>query len=121
MDMYIDGGGFLKVRFQSFNETKVLRFDERIEAGEDYHVSFTFDEDSINLYVDGALAATESGFSDGMMGNLEDLGVGAVGERGFEAGGHGRGAGDARDHRHRNAGRLQRVPRVAAPPAKAAS
>ncbi|MEO1313617.1 MAG: LamG-like jellyroll fold domain-containing protein, partial [Pseudomonadota bacterium] len=77
MDMYIDGGGFLKVRFQSFNETKVLRFDERIEAGEDYHVSFTFDEDSINLYVDGALAATESGFSDGMMGNLEDLVVGA--------------------------------------------
>ncbi|MEM9228620.1 MAG: LamG-like jellyroll fold domain-containing protein [Pseudomonadota bacterium] len=77
LDIFISDGAFLYVRFQSFNETKYLKFDERIVADEDYHVSFTFDEDSINLYVNGGLADTDTGFQDGMIGNLEDTVLGA--------------------------------------------
>ncbi|MEL6954687.1 MAG: LamG-like jellyroll fold domain-containing protein, partial [Pseudomonadota bacterium] len=75
---YIEGNGMLKVRFQSEDDQKFL-FDSgvRIEAGEEYHLAFTFDADEIKLYLNGELVDSDTGFADGMTGNEEDLVLGA--------------------------------------------
>ena len=49
---YITGNGVLKVRFQSETEEKYLvDWGTKIEAGEDYHFAFTFDDDEIGFEV----------------------------------------------------------------------
>ncbi|MEM8774289.1 MAG: LamG-like jellyroll fold domain-containing protein [Pseudomonadota bacterium] len=75
---YITRNGTLKVRYQGENDQKYL-FDNdvRIEAGEQYHMAFTFDEDEISLYLNGELVDTDTGFPGGMTGNEEDLVLGA--------------------------------------------
>ena len=74
---YITTGGALKVRFQSETEEKYLvDWGTKIEAGEDYHVAFTFDEDEIGLYLNGELLDADTGFAGGMSGNEEDLVLG---------------------------------------------
>ncbi|MDA8585804.1 hypothetical protein N9L47_05965 [Rhodobacteraceae bacterium] len=74
---YIATNGVLKVRFQSEAEEKFL-FDSqtKIEANEDYHLAFTFDEDELGLYLNGELIDADTGFADGMTGNEEDLVIG---------------------------------------------
>ena len=74
---YITPNGALKVRFQSETEDKhLVDWQTKIEAGEDYHFAFTFDEDEIGLYLNGELIDADTGFADGMTGNEEDLVIG---------------------------------------------
>ena len=75
---YITGNGMLKVRFQSEEGEKYL-YDSKvkIEAGEEHHFAFTFDDDEIGLYLDGALVDADTGFAGGMSGNSEDAVLGA--------------------------------------------
>ncbi|MEP2261253.1 MAG: LamG-like jellyroll fold domain-containing protein [Paracoccaceae bacterium] len=82
---YITGNGTLKVRFQSEDEEKYL-YDNgtKIEAGEDYHFAFTFDEDEIGLYLNGELVDADTGFDGGMSGNEEDLVLGGSTRRRIE-------------------------------------
>ena len=75
---YITDNGRLKVRFQSETEEKhLVDWGTTIEAGEEYHVAFTFDENTLGLYLNGELLDAETGFADGMTGNAEDLVIGA--------------------------------------------
>lgn len=74
---YITENGALKVRFQSETEDKnLVDWQTKIEAGEDYHLAFTFDADEIGLYLNGELIDADTGFADGMTGNEEDLLIG---------------------------------------------
>ncbi len=74
----IKGNGYLEVRFQSETESRHLYSrDEKIVAGQEYHVAFTFDGDQLQLFLDGELKDTDSGFADGMTGNIEDTMIGA--------------------------------------------
>ena len=74
LTIYVNGSGTLKARFQSEEETRYLHFsDEKVQAGETYHVAFTFDADEIQLFVNGDLADTDIGFPEGMSGNAEDM------------------------------------------------
>ena len=75
---YITPNGQLKVRFQSTEGEKYLvDWGTKIEANEDYHVAFTFDNDEIGLYLNGELLDADTGYSGGMSGNSEDLVIGA--------------------------------------------
>lgn len=70
MHMWIDGSGFLRVRFQSDEETRELKYhDAKIEAGREYHVAFSYDAEDLKLFVDGELVDAEDGFEDGMLAN----------------------------------------------------
>lgn len=74
---YITTNGALKVRFQSESEEKYLvDWNTKIEANEDYHFAFTFDEDEIGFYLNGELIDADTGFAGGMSGNEEDLVLG---------------------------------------------
>lgn len=76
---FISSNGVLKVRFQSEeDETYLYDWGTRIEAGEEYHMAFTFDSDQLKLYLNGEQIAEGDGFSDGMLGNLEDAVLGAA-------------------------------------------
>ncbi|MEM9343764.1 MAG: LamG-like jellyroll fold domain-containing protein [Pseudomonadota bacterium] len=75
---YIATNGELKVRFQGTDSEVFLRSGEKIEAGEDYHVAFTFDAGATQLYLNGELVDTADGYPDGMSGNAEDLVIGAA-------------------------------------------
>ncbi len=78
LTVYINSGGRLKLRYQSETESQYLYFDdEKIEAGEEYHVAFTFNDDEIQLYVDGALVDVGDGHDGGMSGNTNDIALGA--------------------------------------------
>ena len=75
---HITTNGSLMVRFQGTDDQKELvDWKTKIEAGEDYHVAFTFSEDEIALYLNGELIDSDSGYADGMSGNAEDLVLGA--------------------------------------------
>ncbi len=75
---YITTNGALKVRFQGTEDEKnLVDWQTKIEAGEDYHFAFTFDEDEIALYLNGELIDSDEGYPDGMSGNSEDLVLGA--------------------------------------------
>ena len=75
---YITDKGVLKVRFQSETEEKYLvDWNVKVEAGQEHHFAFTFDEDEIGLYLDGNLVDADTGFAGGMKGNSEDLVLGA--------------------------------------------
>ncbi len=75
---HINGSGKLIFRFQGEDGEKTLvDWKTTIEAGEEYHVAFTFDQDEIGLYLNGELLDADTGFADGMTGNTEDLVLGA--------------------------------------------
>jgi len=75
---YITTNGALKVRFQGTDDEKnLVDWQTKIEAGEDYHFAFTFDEDEIAFYLNGELIDSDEGYADGMSGNAEDLVLGA--------------------------------------------
>ena len=66
------------MRFQSETEDKYLvDWNVKVQAGQEHHFAFTFDSDEIGLYLDGALVDADTGFTDGMTGNAEDLVLGA--------------------------------------------
>jgi len=75
---FIDERGDLKVRYQSEDDqTYLYDRDLDIEAGEEYHMAFTFSGDEVKLYLNGELVDADIGFPDGMLGNAEDLVLGA--------------------------------------------
>ncbi|MEM6549991.1 MAG: LamG-like jellyroll fold domain-containing protein [Pseudomonadota bacterium] len=81
MHIHLDGGGDIKARFQSTSQSVELRANVDIEAGDEHHVAFTFEGDTISLYVDGVLEDSEDdlpeSFVEGMKGNTESFVVGA--------------------------------------------
>jgi len=78
LTVYLEGG-YLKVRFQDADNTsRYLKFrDEEIAAGEEYTVAFTFSEERLELYVNGVLVDDDDPIAGGMLGNAEDLVIGA--------------------------------------------
>ncbi|MEM7058599.1 MAG: LamG-like jellyroll fold domain-containing protein [Pseudomonadota bacterium] len=80
---WVSNGGYLEVRFQDDgNTSRYLKFrDEKIVAGETYDVAFSFDEDTLSLYVNGELVDADDGFAGGMLGNTEEILVGASARR----------------------------------------
>lgn len=75
---FINSTGRLKVRYQSDEGQQYLYYDDaKIVAGEEYHVAFTFDNDEVQLYVNGALVDVGEGHDGGMEGNLNDIALGA--------------------------------------------
>ncbi|QHQ35243.1 LamG-like jellyroll fold domain-containing protein [Algicella marina] len=77
LSIWIDEQGYLRVRMQGTHETRELRFhDERIEAGETYNIAFTFNEQTLSLFVNGELVDVEDGVEGGMVGNTEDMLIG---------------------------------------------
>ena len=75
---YITDKGVLKLRFQSENDEKYLvDWSVKVQAGQEHHFAFTFDEDEIGMYLDGNLIDADTGFAGGMSGNAEDLVLGA--------------------------------------------
>ncbi|MEM7523221.1 MAG: LamG-like jellyroll fold domain-containing protein [Pseudomonadota bacterium] len=78
LKIYLDGAGRVKVRFQSLEEDFHLTSDQvKIKAGEEAHVAFTFDDETLKLYVNGELVDAEEGFAGGMTGNKETIYLGA--------------------------------------------
>ncbi|MEM8882274.1 MAG: LamG-like jellyroll fold domain-containing protein, partial [Pseudomonadota bacterium] len=76
---FINGQGVLKLRFQSTEGEKYLYdWDVKIEAGEEYHMAFTFDADEIKLFLNGELIDSDEGYAAGMTGNDEDMVIGAA-------------------------------------------
>ncbi len=75
---YIRGDGLLKVRFQGEDgETYLYSSGVKIEPDEEYHLAFTFEEEEINLYLNGELVDSDVGFPNGMANNTVDLVLGA--------------------------------------------
>ncbi len=75
---YIDEKGDFKLRFQSEDDQTFLydrSFD--IEAGEENHMAFAFSGEVVSLYLNGELVDSDVGFPEGMLGNTEDLVLGA--------------------------------------------
>ena len=77
LTIWLDHSGRVNVRLQSRTESFYLKSDEKIEAGEDASVAFAFQEDTLSLYVNGALEDEAQGFRSGMRGNTEDAVLGA--------------------------------------------
>ncbi|MEM6538889.1 MAG: LamG-like jellyroll fold domain-containing protein [Pseudomonadota bacterium] len=75
---YITTNGALKVRFQGTDdEVNLVDWQIKIEAGEEYHFAFTFDDDETAFYLNGQLIDSDEGYAAGMSGNTEDLVLGA--------------------------------------------
>ncbi|MEM1298437.1 MAG: LamG-like jellyroll fold domain-containing protein [Pseudomonadota bacterium] len=78
LEAYVHDNGYFYVRFQGTQENRYLKFsDEKIQARKEYHVTFTFDQDTVALYVNGELADADDGFALGMLGNTNDTALGA--------------------------------------------
>ncbi|MEM6974497.1 MAG: LamG-like jellyroll fold domain-containing protein [Pseudomonadota bacterium] len=77
LTIWIAEDGKLKVRMQDTDESTYLQTRAKLEAGETYQIAFTFDDDTLRLYVDGTLVDTEDALSGGMTGNFEDPVIGA--------------------------------------------
>ncbi len=76
LTVYLSPTGQLKLRFQSESETTYL-YGETVEAGVETHVAFTFEDGALKLYQNGELVADADGFPAGMIGNTEDIVLGA--------------------------------------------
>ncbi len=79
--IWLDHGGRVNVRLQSRTESYYLKSDKKVEAGEDVSIAFTFEADTLRLYVNGALEDVAQGFLTGMGGNAEDVVLGASARR----------------------------------------
>ncbi len=77
LTFWIDDWEYLRVRIQGEDTSYELKYREPIVAGVDYHVALGFDADRITLYVNGEAVAFKDGFDTGMLGNTEDLVIGA--------------------------------------------
>ena len=78
LTVWIDGSGYVKVRFQSDSESRYLKSHGiQIQAGESYNLAFTFSQGILALYLNGELVDTEEGYVGGMLGNAEDVMIGA--------------------------------------------
>ncbi|MEM8730969.1 MAG: LamG-like jellyroll fold domain-containing protein [Pseudomonadota bacterium] len=78
LTIYIHDNQYLHVRFQGTQDSRTLKYrDEKIQAGEEYHVAFTFDQETIALYVNGEIADADDGFALGMLGNTYETALGA--------------------------------------------
>ncbi len=76
LTVYLSPAGQLKVRFQSETETRYL-YGETVEAGVETQIAFTFENGVLKLYQNGELVADADGFPAGMLGNSEDIVLGA--------------------------------------------
>ncbi|WP_239479910.1 LamG-like jellyroll fold domain-containing protein [Actibacterium sp. 188UL27-1] len=81
LNIYIDWGSKLVVRYQSKDEDRYLKSDEKIEAGEQVNVSFSFSPQGTVLYINGKAHDMGEGFPRGMLDNSEDMLVGASSHR----------------------------------------
>ncbi len=72
--------GTIKVRLQSDSAEKwaVVR-NHAIEEGESHHVAFSFGDDGLKVYLDGALVAAEPTFKVGLQDNAESMIIGGNG------------------------------------------
>ncbi|MEM7268618.1 MAG: LamG-like jellyroll fold domain-containing protein, partial [Pseudomonadota bacterium] len=78
LTIWLDHKGKVNVRIQDQNNSYYLRSDDhRVEAGEETNIAFSFDGESLLLFVNGELADAEDGFEGGMSGNAEDAVLGA--------------------------------------------
>ena len=70
--------GRIEVRFQSANSEIWLKTNVgSIQQGQDYHLAFSFGDDGARLYLDGVLAASNAGFTDGLANNDRSWAIGA--------------------------------------------
>ncbi|MEM7742698.1 MAG: LamG-like jellyroll fold domain-containing protein [Pseudomonadota bacterium] len=80
---WVGTDGYLRVRFQ--DDTDISRYlkyrDEQIVAGETYDIAFSFDDNTLALFVNGEMVDAEDGFPGGMLGNTEEILVGASARR----------------------------------------
>jgi hypothetical protein len=75
---YIRGDGVLTIRFQGEDDqTHLLDSGVKIDPNERYHVAFAFEEDEVNLYLNGDLVDSDMGFAGGMLDNDQDVVLGA--------------------------------------------
>ncbi|MEL6521527.1 MAG: LamG-like jellyroll fold domain-containing protein, partial [Pseudomonadota bacterium] len=65
LNIYLDGNGRLKVRFQSTDAQLFLQSDDKFEAGEEVHVSFSFSPEGTVLYINGEVQDTDESYPDG--------------------------------------------------------
>ncbi|MEL7464658.1 MAG: LamG-like jellyroll fold domain-containing protein [Pseudomonadota bacterium] len=78
LTIWVDDKGRVAVRFQSETDSFHLSSAKNaITAGETHSVAFSFDDDQLSLFVDGALVDVEEGFDGGMEGNAESIVLGA--------------------------------------------
>ena len=77
LTVWIDSNGYLRARFQSDEGSRYLKYSTKIQSGESYNLAFTFSQGILALYVDGELVDTEEGYVGGMLGNEEDIMIGA--------------------------------------------
>ena len=70
--------GRIKLRFQSSDSEVWMRTSSgSIEAGEEYHLAFSFGEGGARLYLNGVLQDWESDFTQGLDTNTQNLAIGA--------------------------------------------
>jgi len=78
LTIWIGSNGKLYARLQDKTDSYYLvHWEEPIEAGVDYQVAFSFDSDTMKLFLNGELVDAEDGIPGGMIGNMEDTLVGA--------------------------------------------
>ncbi|MEL7104882.1 MAG: LamG-like jellyroll fold domain-containing protein [Pseudomonadota bacterium] len=75
--IWLDTAGRVNVRYQDETDSLTLKSSEKVVAGEDYHVAFSFDEDGTKLYLNGEVVDEGEGFEGGMTENEEDIAIGA--------------------------------------------
>ena len=70
--------GKVKVRLQSTEHNKWLHTaEESIQAGQEYHIVISFGAEGFHLYLNGELADSNDGFTQGIAMNTEELAIGA--------------------------------------------
>lgn len=72
--------GTLRVRYTSATQDKIFKFKNfYLTPGTEYHVAVSFGENGFGVYVDGHLVASNPDFTEGLVGNENDLIIGASG------------------------------------------
>lgn len=80
LTIWIDEWGYLHAKMQGTDVSRELvswNSANKIVAGRDHHVAFSFDQNELRLYLDGRLIDVDAGIAGGMTGNFEDLVIGA--------------------------------------------
>ena len=76
LTLSLTNDGHVKVRLQSMTQSKFVESNSTLTNDVWHHVAFSFGSGGMKLYVDGALADTDS-FSGGIGGNVEPIALGA--------------------------------------------